>query len=509
MPHTFTCPACHTVLKTKAEVPAGKKIKCPKCAMVFLSQESLAEEPRSAVERIRGSAREVTRQQDIYAGKPSAPVTARRQTAEIEYKSSTGRPVRQRSKRPRKAHGRRLLLALISGGTAFAILILLLGFVWPGFFSGKGQLKTQQPPVQAVAAEANDVLPKGTGNEDLLSFVPKDCNAFVGFDAKSSDRYPRLASYLRVRFGTTLTHVNKLPNEARYAFTLMDRALLAYNTTFKNQHGFILTFEGVAVIRKTQPYDRAELLRKLGAKKSERINDKTVYPIAGWSGPDRLVAYMPNDRILVLATAIDTRLDKLLAFSGTDPVISPQAISAVRKVEKSCAWMAATDAHAAQDIIYRCDPESVGIVPMAIPIILVLQQFIKTAPELPTALGALKDCKDSSITLDAIGNGKAKLSISTVCQTNATSKIVKDALNEFWTQKAKPSVNYVKTLLPRDAPPPITSLVDEISTTMDVRTEGSQVIIATEFSENGLEPTLELLTEAALKLMKVTPDDPR
>ena len=35
MPTSFACPECHSVLKTKAEVPAGKKVKCPKCAALF------------------------------------------------------------------------------------------------------------------------------------------------------------------------------------------------------------------------------------------------------------------------------------------------------------------------------------------------------------------------------------------------------------------------------------------------------------------------------------------
>ena len=32
---SFTCPACHAPLKFANPVPAGKKIKCPKCAAVF------------------------------------------------------------------------------------------------------------------------------------------------------------------------------------------------------------------------------------------------------------------------------------------------------------------------------------------------------------------------------------------------------------------------------------------------------------------------------------------
>jgi hypothetical protein len=33
--HQYTCPKCKTILKRQDAVPAGKKIKCPKCANVF------------------------------------------------------------------------------------------------------------------------------------------------------------------------------------------------------------------------------------------------------------------------------------------------------------------------------------------------------------------------------------------------------------------------------------------------------------------------------------------
>lgn len=35
MPATVTCPSCNTTLKPKTPVPAGTRIKCPKCQTVF------------------------------------------------------------------------------------------------------------------------------------------------------------------------------------------------------------------------------------------------------------------------------------------------------------------------------------------------------------------------------------------------------------------------------------------------------------------------------------------
>ena len=48
MPSSFPCPSCHAVLKTKADMPAGKKVKCPKCTTIFAVPD---EKPAASEER--------------------------------------------------------------------------------------------------------------------------------------------------------------------------------------------------------------------------------------------------------------------------------------------------------------------------------------------------------------------------------------------------------------------------------------------------------------------------
>jgi len=37
--HQYTCPSCHVILRREQPVPAGKKIRCPKCETVFAPHE--------------------------------------------------------------------------------------------------------------------------------------------------------------------------------------------------------------------------------------------------------------------------------------------------------------------------------------------------------------------------------------------------------------------------------------------------------------------------------------
>jgi hypothetical protein len=51
----YQCPDCHTVLRRAEAIPAGKKIRCPKCEAVFPAQ-AMAEEPEPAKESAAGYA---------------------------------------------------------------------------------------------------------------------------------------------------------------------------------------------------------------------------------------------------------------------------------------------------------------------------------------------------------------------------------------------------------------------------------------------------------------------
>src|SRR6266404_9395366 len=57
--HQYTCPSCHAILKREAPVPAGKKIRCPKCETVFAPQDDrVAATPAAAKAAARKKADE-------------------------------------------------------------------------------------------------------------------------------------------------------------------------------------------------------------------------------------------------------------------------------------------------------------------------------------------------------------------------------------------------------------------------------------------------------------------
>jgi predicted Zn finger-like uncharacterized protein len=68
---TLTCPACSATLRLAQEVPAGKKVKCPKCGVTFTPGEELIDEAviaEESVEAVRPARR--ARDDDDYDDRP-------------------------------------------------------------------------------------------------------------------------------------------------------------------------------------------------------------------------------------------------------------------------------------------------------------------------------------------------------------------------------------------------------------------------------------------------------
>jgi hypothetical protein len=131
MPTLLTCPECDATLKLAAPPPQGKKVKCPKCAAVFLPE---------AVEERR-----------LSADRPVAPARSRSRPAHDDD-DEDDRPRRPRRKKSQGGAG--LLVGLLVGGGV--LVVLLLGCTGVGVFLYLGMKPTTQP--QPVA-QANNPAP--------------------------------------------------------------------------------------------------------------------------------------------------------------------------------------------------------------------------------------------------------------------------------------------------------------------------------------------------------------
>jgi hypothetical protein len=120
----FACPSCQKALKTSAQVPAGKKIKCPECSHVF-RLPALAEVSEERV------AKRVTVPPDT--PRPSTRKVIKEAPADDES-DSQDKPAPRKSKK--KAAKNKNMPLILAGVAAVLGLLAVTAFVWPGFLVG-------------------------------------------------------------------------------------------------------------------------------------------------------------------------------------------------------------------------------------------------------------------------------------------------------------------------------------------------------------------------------------
>ncbi len=110
------CPECEANLKTPHPVPPGKKIRCPKCKVLFPAPGPPEEDTvLMGVEAVDAPARP----------RKAKPAPLAEDEAEIEAPEEEEAPVRAKPKKP--AANNKRVLVLAGGGAA---LLLVLGLVY-------------------------------------------------------------------------------------------------------------------------------------------------------------------------------------------------------------------------------------------------------------------------------------------------------------------------------------------------------------------------------------------
>jgi predicted Zn finger-like uncharacterized protein len=138
----LTCPACSTTLRLNQEVPPGKKVKCPKCGVLFTPGEEVVEEAVLTEEPPRSRRRD-----DDYDDRP------RSRRRDDDYDDYDDRPRRRR--RPEQKPRSVLALLLILAAIVMVPVIVL----------GGGYLILVKPD-RGVKLPENAAPPPNMGNQN-------------------------------------------------------------------------------------------------------------------------------------------------------------------------------------------------------------------------------------------------------------------------------------------------------------------------------------------------------
>lgn len=291
---SFTCPKCKKVLRTGNTLPAGKKVKCPGCATIFTvpaqpveedldtgiqSKTSPAAPKRKTAppppppddddeddHRPRKRRRPEPVDEDDEDEAPRKARKRRDDDDDVEDEDEDDRPRRRKSKKKKAGSNLALILGLAGGGLVL-VIVLLTGFVWPGFFISGGGVG---------------------GAGDLLAFVPAQSDFVAGANLTA----------LRSRPGT-LQEIEQLAplfgmNPAQLELIkTADRGIVA---AVKN------TNQTIGAFNSQNPIDPEKVRQAFNGGPAETVDGKVIYPIQGASG---IWFSLPDPKIVVVGGNMD------------------------------------------------------------------------------------------------------------------------------------------------------------------------------------------------------------
>ena len=336
---SFTCPECDAVLRTSNHIPAGKKIKCPKCSTVFVALEeegevraSIQERPRpaGAVPRKRPPLDDEDELPPARSLRKGPPPLADDDDLRDEEEDRPLRKKKGKKKLKKAQSGGGLKVALIAGSV---LLVLLGGFavaawVWPGF----------------LKSGAN----KGTGNEELIAYAPAESNYVFGADLGALMDDPALGAGVGPGLSGFQQSVDLLrrikENTGLEVKDLLGKTVIA----FKEGKGNSGLDEPVVAIRTRKAFDQSKMAKSFTNSSSKRHEGHTYYTVAenlappGAGLPGQSVGlttlFMPSDQIVIVSNMTEDRFKTVVASDGGKSRLTGHLESLYPRVKDGQVW---------------------------------------------------------------------------------------------------------------------------------------------------------------------------
>ena len=350
MPVTsFACSECHTVLKPTKPVPEGKKVKCPKCGNIFqVTGESIGRSEAIQARKPQPSAVAAVTAEDEWEvvddepeeERDDEPVAARRRKRDDEEAEEVVAPRRraaavaeeddeddepEKEDQPRKKNRKRfkpkkqkassgsvLKWVLITGA---ASLLLVGGGTAIGVFFYLNKDKN-----------------KGTGNEELLAFVPQGTKMVMRFDWNAMKALPGMSGDLEqsLRRGFSPKFWSNVKEELGVDFQdFCEHVIVASkpsNTTFGDGG------DSTLIIKTKAPFSQRKLCKAATEPDAQKLNGRSYFKI---NEPRFKILYMPSDNIAIFSSMPSSHVQFLIGSDPGKPMLAADQIEILHAADNN------------------------------------------------------------------------------------------------------------------------------------------------------------------------------
>jgi hypothetical protein len=454
----LSCPDCNATLQTAKPIPAGAKIKCPKCGSSFAAP---------AANGSPGPAKQTTK---IAAAKTQPPPSKKSRPVERDDDDdeSDDHPKKKKKFKNRKQEKSSMGLVLAIVG----IVLLLVGGGIGAYFmfaggdkkpdtakntdnggpdrrsygdnSGSPRGKKQPGDSNENGGQTQPTTPTGGGNTaapefanldvgnlpakqasqmEAVKYLPADCGTVFGLDVADLVAAQPIWSLVEGSVTKGMADLGLTPQ-------MVDHIVGGSSTPLKdsvsnggaNDKGY-----GVVVFKTKSPYDAAKVKQGLKAGSAEQVAGKDIYKLPGQPS----LLYMPSDTVLVLAHLPEDKITGLVSLKGDQPAVSADMSASIAKVGQAHAWM----------VISGDQVKAMGSVPAG------GNMPPQMTSMLQPTLNALAKAKGGALSAKLQGK-QVRLVSSVVCDDGNAARQLSGGLQMLWSIMGKAGLENLKTLVP-------------------------------------------------------------
>ena len=297
----LTCPECDAVLKMANAMPAGKKVKCPKCEAVFPVPAEEEETPPAKVKH-----------------RP-APVEDAADAPLPDEDDDERRP-RRRRKKDKSKEEKRGPSGLVIGLAIAGIVLLVLGAA-----TGGG--------IYWYLTSGNN---SGTGNEDPLAYLPADASMLVGMDPPTLMAQPGIGAQIEqgIARQSGSDFVANTKKQTGIDFKdLFGQVVMAGTGTLGNLAN---SKPKVMVIKSKVAFTQRKIRNSAKNAAARKANGKTYYKV---DDADFTYLYMPSDRIIVLSNLDEEQMKALVGSDGSKSALAGDMGEIARQTAATHFWL--------------------------------------------------------------------------------------------------------------------------------------------------------------------------
>lgn len=364
----------------------------------------------------------------------------------------------KKKKKKKKAGSKKGMLIALGAGGGVLLLVVFLGFIWPGFFvSSDGGKVAKAPPKkftpQKVSAPVQEAV-------DIFTMFPENSEFVLGGNGNPQ------------RLGPVLQMSGLNPAQVKL-FSQQGHVFMAGSIPAAGAPG---PMNIVQSFGSSIPLEAQKIKEAFQAEPPQEVQGRSIYKFKSPGDPQQKYYTLPNDQALIVSSTSEADFIKVLEGKGKLPADLQAQVAGLKN---ATLWGAVNLQALFQKKLF--DLNDLTKIPGGMEI-----------------LPAVSNAKLASFFV--LFNKQFQLQLNLFCANDQDAAVVETFAQKAFEEMVKPqlaSIGPTLSLIGVGADP-VKALIDDLSNAVQIQKQGSVVVASITFSENSFKLVKDSMSQAPI-----------